>query len=120
MSELNLKAPLYSFTGEQFVELLNEVLTNWLNNQKPIVENFRTKKVSVNQLLLIYKGVLSRTSIHNFIYHGDMPHAKLGGKLVFDLEEVETWLKSKQAKSVMQLKAEADLHIAEHLTGKHK
>lgn len=43
---------------------------------------------------------MSRSTIYRLRKNDNMPYYEIGGKVLFDLEEVRSWMKNKQKQSV--------------------
>lgn len=79
-------------------------------------QNPAQKIVDLDGLLKARPFIGSKSTIYKKVAAGEMPHAKNGKRLFFDLDEIDEWLMSNKVETV----AELEQKTFDHLNRKRK
>lgn len=89
------------------VKDLKNLFSHW---QKSIVNNTNAKPISAKKQIGIAQLCelfgFSKATVYNWVSQRLIPYSKVGRRLLFDLAEIEEWIKTKRVKTQNEIKLE--------------
>ncbi len=108
--------PSFEKLPDAVFQLLHEVadIKNYLLN---LNASSKTESIITNDKDLLTVGDVARKlkvttgAIYNMTHTRQIPHFKKGGRVYFDAEDINKWIRDDRRKTLKQLQEEANLNI---------
>ena len=105
----------YTLTSIDYLESISEQLRQNTLAINTLIADFKAFRESKPKNIGIdaAAGYLDRSkaALYALIHRGEIPHSKIGGKVVFNTDELDNWISSKRKLTKAELKADAEARV---------
>ncbi|GAB4047892.1 helix-turn-helix transcriptional regulator [Spirosoma litoris] len=107
-------------TPSQLKALLEEAVRSGLANYQSSIVQQQTEDrwLTIEELSSYLPGKPAVTTLYSKVQHREIPHKRMGKRLVFLKSEVDDYLKNQRCKTRMEINTEADEYLAKNRKGR--
>jgi len=111
---------LKPLTFEQLPEAVNQLLQEVYAIKNHLLNSSASNTIQANPKpdneLLTVSNVcnmldMKKSGVYNLIYQNKIPHFKRGGRVYFDANEIDQWVRSDRRKTLKELQEEANIEL---------
>ena len=94
---------------QDVAEIKNHILNNSARNNTEPLKSVQPDILTVTDVSA--KLGITKGGVYNLTHERQIPYFKRGGRIYFDAEEIDAWIRADRRKTIKELQDEANINI---------